>query len=122
MTLPLIVLAASLGMLKAPALQATEPSAVKSTDVASSSTSQDAIEAGLKAFKRRRFTQAEGEFRKAVEADPGSAAAHFYLGYTYYKMGEPARRMNDNKEKAKVEFARAFEIDPQFRPVWGSRK
>src|SRR6266571_9359669 len=78
------------------------------------------IDAGLKAFAQHRFSVAEAEFRKAVEADPNSAAAHFYLGYTYYKMGEPTLRMDPNKEKAKTEFAKAFELDPQFKPVWGA--
>ena len=76
------------------------------------------IDAGLKAYAQRRYAQAEIEFRKAVEADPASAAAHFYLGYTYYKMGEPALRMNPNKEKARTEFAKAFELDPAFKPAW----
>ncbi len=40
------------------------------------------IEAGFAAFKTRRFAQAEIEFRKAVEVDPRSTAARFYLGYT----------------------------------------
>jgi len=68
-----------------------------------------------------RFAKAEIEFRKAVEAEPQSAAANFYLGYTYYKMGERGRRLNSEKQKAKELFAKAFELDPQFRPVWGSR-
>ena len=78
------------------------------------------IDAGLKAFARHRYAQAEVEFRKAVDADANSAAAHFYLGYTYYKMGEPSLRMNANKDKARDEFAKAFELDPAFRPVWAT--
>ncbi len=121
MMLPLIVLVASLGV--AGAAEPADPqTAVKSTDVPASGAAQPSIDAGLKAFVRHHFSQAEVEFRKAVDADPQSAAAHFYLGYTYYKMGEPARRMNEHKEKAREEFAKAFELDPTFRPVWGSRK
>jgi predicted Zn-dependent protease len=44
-------------------------------------------------YKRRRFREAAGEFRKAVDADPASAAAQYYLGYTLYKIGEPTRRL-----------------------------
>jgi len=40
------------------------------------------IEAGFAAFQTRRFEQAEIEFRKAVETDPTSTSARFYLGYT----------------------------------------
>ena len=98
----------------APTLQTT-PSAAPE---ASSGAALAAIDAGIAAFKRRRFSQAEAEFSKAVAADPNSAAAHFYLGYTHYKMGEPPRRMNAHKERAREEFAKAFELDPGFRPVW----
>jgi Tfp pilus assembly protein PilF len=114
MLLPLLLLATSLS-----SPQSTPPSGVTSTDVAPGS-AEPAIDAGLKAFRQRRLRQAESEFQKAVDADPKSPAAHFYLGYTYYKMGEPTRRMNDNKERAKQEFEKAFELDPLFKPVWGA--
>jgi tetratricopeptide (TPR) repeat protein len=48
-----------------------------------------AIAAGQAAFKKRRFKAAQADFEKALAADPQSAAAAFYLGYTHYKMGEP---------------------------------
>ena len=77
------------------------------------------LDAGIAAFKKRRFAAARAEFEKAEAADPQSAAAAYYLGYTYYKMGEPSRRMNANKEKAKELFAKAYGLDPTFRPTWG---
>jgi len=77
------------------------------------------LDAGIAAFKKRRFAAARAEFEKAEAADPQSAAAAYYLGYTHYKMGEPSRRMNANKEKAKELFAKAFGLDPAFRPTWG---
>ena len=77
------------------------------------------LDAGIAAFKKRRFAAARAEFEKAEAADPQSAAAAYYLGYTYYKIGEPSRRMNANKEKAKELFAKAFGLDPTFRPTWG---
>jgi tetratricopeptide (TPR) repeat protein len=77
------------------------------------------LEAGIAAFKKRRFTAARSEFEKAQEADPQSAAAAYYLGYTFYKLGEPSRRMNANKEKARELFAKAFTLDPAFAPRWG---
>jgi tetratricopeptide (TPR) repeat protein len=79
------------------------------------------IEEGLTAFKRHHFAAAKAAFEKAEEADPQSAAAAFYLGYTYYKLGEPSHRMNANKEKAKELFAKAFSLDPSFKPVWVGR-
>jgi tetratricopeptide (TPR) repeat protein len=62
---------------------------------------------------------ARAEFEKAAAADPQSAAAAYYLGYTFYKIGEPSRRMNANKERAKELFAKAFSLDPTFAPTWG---
>ena len=77
------------------------------------------LAAGIAAFKKRRFAAARAEFEKAEAADPQSAAAAYYLGYTFYKLGEPSRRMNANKEKAKELFAKAFSLDPVFKPAWG---
>ena len=77
------------------------------------------LDAGIAAFKKRHFSAARSEFEKAEANDPQSAAAAYYLGYTYYKLGEPSRRMNANKEKAKELFAKAFGLDPTFRPTWG---
>jgi tetratricopeptide (TPR) repeat protein len=84
------------------------------------------IDAGLAAFKKKRFRQAEIHFRQAVDADPNNAAATWYLGYTYYKMAEPKRPFHPDKQKAADLFAKAYQLDPLFRPVWspspGSRR
>jgi tetratricopeptide (TPR) repeat protein len=80
------------------------------------------LAAGIAAFKKRRFAAARAEFEKAEAADPQSAAAAYYLGYTFYKIGEPSKRMNANKEKAKELFAKAFSLDPAFRPDWGRKQ
>lgn len=96
--------------------------AAKARPAAASAQSADApaaIAAGQAAFKKRRFKAAQADFEKAMSADPQSAAAAFYLGYTYYKLGEPSHRMNANKEKAKELFAKAFSLDPAFQPDWG---
>ena len=130
MLIPSILLAALL----APAVQEPAPpvapppqdpaaaDAVRSDDMASTGPGQAHIDAGLAAFKKRRFSKAEIEFRKALEADPSNPAANFYLGYTYYKIAEPRRRNSPGKQKALELFDKAFELDPQFRPVWQSRK
>lgn len=102
---------------------ATEAPALEATPVAAAASpaAQAAIDEGLKAFKRRRFAQAEADFGKALEAEPLSAAANFYLGYTFYKIAEPTRRLTTNKKKAAALFAKAYELDPTFRPVWYRR-
>jgi Tfp pilus assembly protein PilF len=81
----------------------------------------EAIHSGLAAFKTKKFARAEAEFGKAVEADPGSAAAHYYLGYTIYKRVEPKRPFHPDKQKAASEFAKAYELDPGFTPEWGGK-
>jgi Tfp pilus assembly protein PilF len=105
-------------------LLAAPQEAVTSSDVpaANPSAAQSSIDAGLVLFKKHRFTQAEAEFEKAVDADPSSAAAHFYLGYAIYKIAEPKRPFHPDKQKAAAQFAKAYDIDPQFRPVWAPRK
>jgi Flp pilus assembly protein TadD len=89
--------------------------------IAAAQTADDAIDAGIAAFKKRRFAAAEEQFAKAVEAEPNSAAAHFYLGYTIYKRVEPKRPFHPDKQRAADEFAKAFELDPNFTPDWGKR-
>lgn len=76
---------------------------------------------GIALYKKRRFRAAADEFRKAVDADPASAAAQYYLGYTLYKIGEPTRRLTPEKQESRDHFAKAFELDPQFRPTWTAR-
>lgn len=108
----------------AAALAPQEPAAVPSApapQAVSPGAAQEYIDAGLKAFHRRHFSAAQAEFQKAVDADPQSAAATFYLGYTYYKIAEPTRRLTPGKRKAAELFAKAFELNPAFRPVWGQK-
>ncbi len=135
MLLTVFVLAATLPLLQEPvAPQAPPPEAPEAAPAETApaeaapaaettpAVSADAlIEAGLKAFGRRRYTQAEIEFRKALEAAPDSAAAAYYLGYTYYKGAEAKRPFHPDKQKAAEMFAKAWELDPTFRPAWAKR-
>ena len=103
-----------------PTAPAREPApAVKAADLPAPGPAAASIDAGIAAFKKRHFKAARAEFEKAVAADPQSAAAAFYLGYTYYKLGEPSKHVNADKERAKELFAKAFSLDPTFRPTWG---
>jgi tetratricopeptide (TPR) repeat protein len=99
--------------------QESAPAAAKAADLPAPGPVAAHLGAGIAAFKKRRFAAARAEFEKAEAADPQSAAAAYYLGYTWYKIGEPPRRMNASKEKAKELFAKAFSLDPAFRPDWG---
>jgi tetratricopeptide (TPR) repeat protein len=127
MFLSTLVLAASLVPVQEPPppvapLPQEAPAAVSSADAPPAGAGQTSLDAGLVAFKKRRFSKAEVEFRKALDADPSSAAANFYLGYTYYKIAEPQRRNSPGKQKALEYFDKAFQLDPKFAPVWQSRK
>lgn len=75
--------------------------------------------AGIAAYWKLHFQEAEGHFQAAVEADPRSAAALYYLGYTVYKIAEPKRPNDPGKRRAAELFARAYQIDPGFTPGWG---
>ena len=79
------------------------------------------IATGLDLYRKRRFKAAEAEFQRAVDADPQNAAAHFYLGYTLYKIAEPTKRLTPDKQRASEEFAKAYSIDPTFTPAWGHK-
>jgi len=107
----------------APTLEAAPvPEPPASPAVAPTGTVQGNIDAGLKAFIRGRFSKARDAFQKAYDANPQDPAAAFYLGYAFYKLGEPSRRMGPDKAKARELFARAYMLDPAFQPVWGQKK
>jgi tetratricopeptide (TPR) repeat protein len=127
MLLATVLLSAALAP-QAPAPEAPAPPAPVPTSPAVTATDLPApapgaaaphLDAGIAAFKKRRFKAAREEFDKAEAADPQSAAAAYYLGYTHYKLGEPSRRMNADKQKAKELFAKAYSLDPAFTPTWG---
>jgi tetratricopeptide (TPR) repeat protein len=88
---------------------------------ASTMSADEHINAGLAAFRKRRFAAARTHFQQAVDANPESAAAHFYLGYTIYKIAEPKRPNSPGKQEAASHFAKAYELDPGFKPAWHRR-
>ena len=104
---------------QAPAAPAMAVTPAPAAPAAASGAAEPALAAGIAAFRKKRFAAARDAFEKAVAADPQSAAAAFYLGYAYYKLGEPSRRMDANKQKSRELFAKAFSLDPAFRPSWG---
>jgi len=122
MPLAALLLLAGLAQDAPPAAPAAKPRHATTAAPAAAAAPGDApsaIAAGQAAFKKRHFKAAQADFEKALAADPQSAAAAFYLGYTHYKIGEPSHRMNADKERAKELFAKAFTLDPSFRPDWG---
>lgn len=104
---------------KTDAPAAEPPAATASAPSASPQSASALVQAGLNAYRKRRYAAAEIEFRKALEADPSSAAAAYYLGYTYYKQAERKRPFHAEKQRAAELFARAYELDARFVPAWG---
>jgi tetratricopeptide (TPR) repeat protein len=101
---------------------AAEPAAQEETaSAAPVGDAQSHIDAGLTQFRRRRFAAARAHFEQAVAADPNSAAANFYLGYTIYKIAEPKRPFHPDKQRAAELFAKAYQLDPAFKPAWHRR-
>ena len=104
------------------AVQEPAPQTTAAPDSPSSSMSADEhIAMGQAAFKKKRFAAARKHFQQAVDASPDSAAAHFYLGYSIYKIAEPKRANNPGKQEAAQHFAKAYELDPAFKPTWHGR-
>jgi tetratricopeptide (TPR) repeat protein len=99
----------------------TETPAEAPATSASAMSAEDHIEAGKALFRKKRFAAAREHFQQAVAANPDSAAAHFYLGYTIYKIAEPKRPNSPGKQEAAAHFAKAYELDPGYKPVWKSR-
>jgi tetratricopeptide (TPR) repeat protein len=100
--------------------EGAEPAAVTAQPLADTSAAMSAVDAGIAAYKKRRYPQAEADFERALKADPNSAAAAYYLGYTMYKRVE-RRPFHPDKARAARLFDQAFAADPSFRPDWGRR-
>jgi len=105
---------------KASAAPKAAAPAAASADNAPAASPQDDIQNGLNLFAKKRFSQAQSAFERAAAADPKSAAAEFYLGYTIYKIAEPKKHDSPGKKEAAEHFAKAFALDPNFKPAWGS--
>ena len=102
-------------------MPAQDPAALPPAASASAMSAEEHIEMGKAAFRRKRFAAARDHFQQAVAASPDSAAAHYYLGYAIYKIAEPKRPNNPGKQEAAGHFAKAYELDPAFKPSWRTR-
>jgi len=67
-----------------------------------------AIQKALNAYYRGDFAGAADMLNAAAATDPADPAAPYFLGYTYYRMGEFA--------KSRTAFAQAYQVDPKFSP------
>lgn len=67
-----------------------------------------AIEKALNAYYRGDYAGAADMLNAAAAKDPADPAAPYFLGYTYYRMGQFA--------KSRAAFAQAYQVDPHFSP------
>lgn len=67
-----------------------------------------AVAAGLNAYNAGDYATAAKRLEAAAAGDPGDPAAPYFLGYTYYRMGEFAQ--------SRAAFARAYQTDPNYSP------
>jgi TolA-binding protein len=67
-----------------------------------------AVAAALNDYYHGDFRGAADRLNAAAAANPADPAAPYFLGYTYYRMGEFAR--------SRTAFAQAYRIDPHFSP------
>lgn len=95
-----------------------ELAALTAQPLTDTSAATAAVDAGIAAYRKRRYPQAEADFERALKADPNSAPAAYYLGYTIYKRVE-RKPFHPDKTRAAHLFDQAFVADPSFRPDWG---
>jgi len=96
--------AAAPGMSEAPAKGSAMPAAAGPADPAFSA----AVVAALNAYYHGDYNGAADRLNAAAAENPADPAAPYFLGYTYYRMGEFA--------KARTAFAQAYQVDPHFSP------
>jgi len=101
-----------------PAPAVSDSSVIAVTSPSDGSVARVSITAGIIEYRKRKYVQAEADFERALKADPSSAAAAYYLGYTIYKRVEK-KPFHPDKTRAARLFDRAFTADPSFRPDWG---
>ncbi len=81
------------------------------------SVAEEAMERGHECFKFRKWDKAVYEFRKAVEIDPCSAEARYWLAHAY-SVSDPdfSIRRERSVDAAIDEYRNAIELDPGFGP------
>jgi hypothetical protein len=94
-----------------------QASPTASVSASTSNPSSQALQAAISDLNAGQYDGAEATLQAAVEQNPGSAAAHYYLGYSYYlrSLKEPGNP--EFVRKAADNISQAFRLDPTFRPA-----
>ena len=64
---------------------------------------------GLQYYFQNHYPTAIPEFQEAVRINPDDARSYYFLGYSYYRLGE--------MEKAQEAFDQAYQLNPQYSPI-----
>ncbi len=86
-------------------------------------TSQEWIDRGVQALQGARYYDAVRALQKAIQLDPNSEAALFYLGTVYLRQYIPGAEIQSNLDvanSARAAFRRMLEIDPNNRAALSS--
>lgn len=71
--------------------------------------SQEHFQKGLRHYFQQHYQPAATEFEEAIHINPDDARAYYFLGYSYYRLGQ--------FQQARAAFEQAYEMDPQYSPI-----
>jgi tetratricopeptide (TPR) repeat protein len=75
------------------------------------------LQLGILSFDRREFATAMDDYRKAIEANPQLAEAHYRLGVAYDRTGETSKAAKEFELHDLIERAQAEAIERQRREI-----
>lgn len=90
---------------------AAPPSTPPSTPVdtkPAAATAESTLTQALAAYEKQDFAAAAEAFKNAIDSDPSSVEAHYYLGYALYKL----KRFDE----ARVAFTQAYQLRSDYLP------
>jgi Flp pilus assembly protein TadD len=73
-----------------------------------------ALTQALSAYEKQDFSAAAEALKSAIEADPSSVKAHYYLGYALYKL----KRFDESR----VAFGQAYQLRSDYLPPVAASK
>jgi len=85
--------------------------------------SRDQLNKGVQAFKNAQYPEAVESFKRAVELDPGFAAARLYLATAYMQQYIPGAESPENDQMAKAahdQFMKVLEQNPKDKVALAS--
>jgi TolA-binding protein len=88
--------------------QPTAPSPASEAAAAAPEPTGAALSRALSAYEKQDFATAADAFKSAIDEDPTSVQAHYYLGYALYKL----KRFDESR----VAFTQAYQLQSNYLP------